>query len=94
MSLRATSPPVLPGEFTALVPSPTEINICEIFIKFFQFAVLEFKMAKYQFGDDGQITEAFGTEICLALENCSKIGDTTSDIYVDDPIYGKGVIPI
>lgn len=90
MSLRATSPPVSVAEFEALVPSPSD-TICQVIVKFFKFMLLEFKMHLYWFGTDGEITEAFGTEICLALEDCGKIGDTTSDIYVDDPIYGEEV---
>lgn len=93
MSQRATIPPVTPLEFAALVPNAGD-SICSILIKFFRFQVLEFKMWKYKYGTDGMITEAYGTEICLALESCPQIGDPTSPVYVDDPVYGKGAIPI
>ena len=93
MSQRATLPPVGPLEFAALVPSPND-SICSIFIKFFKFMVLEYRMWKYKYGTDGQITEAYGTEICLGLESCPQIGDPTSAVYVDDPVYWKGAISI
>ena len=75
-----------PLEFQALVPDPSE-TICQILIKFFKFAVLEYYMFRYKYGSDGEFSTAFATEICLALEHCSDIGNTTTDIYVDDPIY-------
>lgn len=87
MSLRATLPPVLPLQFIDLVPSPGE-SICSIFTKFFKFAMLEYAMWKYKYGTNGEFTEAFATEICLALESCKDVGDVTQPIYIDDPVYG------
>lgn len=81
-------PPVLPLTFAALVPSASE-DICTILKKFFLFIILEFRMALYTYGALGDITEDYGTELCLALKNCSKIGDSSDPIYLDDPIYGQ-----
>lgn len=76
----ATRSPVLPTEFSALVPGP-DAGICEVIVAFFKFQLVWWRWHKYAFNSDGSLSTALKAEICDGIARCGELNDPNSAIY-------------